>query len=428
MTVKPQLPNAAPLSTDRGRRRVLLGSLGAAAAGALPVVTLAQEGPIKLGFMSVRSGALAAGGRQMEEGIQLFLKQRGGMLAGRKVDLTIADTGGNPAGAKTKAQELVERNGVHAIIGPLAAFEAIAIDDYIRQTRTPTVSCSAAAEDLTQRKANPWFVRSAATSGQPNHALGEYAAKELKYKRVAIVADDFAYGHECAAAFQRVFEDGGGRVVQKLWSPLNVPEYGAYIAQIKTKVDAVYIGFAGVNGLRFLKAYREYGMKLPLLGSMTAVDEGILKQMGDEAIGVISGGWYSAAIESAENKTFVAAVNKEYGADPGYYTLGAYSAGVMVENALKSVAGRIENKDAFMNALRNPGAVRDPRGEWRMDGYGNPVMPQYIRKVERRGGKLVNTVVKVYPNVSQFWTYNPLEFLKSPVYSRDYPPAKFLES
>ena len=428
MTVKPQLPNAAPLSTDRGRRRVLLGSLGAAAAGALPVVTLAQEGPIKLGFMSVRSGALAAGGRQMEEGIQLFLKQRGGMRAGRKVDLTIADTGGNPAGAKTKAQELVERNGVHAIIGPLAAFEAIAIDDYIRQTRTPTVSCSAAAEDLTQRKANPWFVRSAATSGQPNHALGEYAAKELKYKRVAIVADDFAYGHECAAAFQRVFEDGGGRVVQKLWSPLNVPEYGAYIAQIKTKVDAVYIGFAGVNGLRFLKAYREYGMKLPLLGSMTAVDEGILKQMGDEAIGVISGGWYSAAIESAENKTFVAAVNKEYGADPGYYTLGAYSAGVMVENALKSVAGRIENKDAFMNALRNPGAVRDPRGEWRMDGYGNPVMPQYIRKVERRGGKLVNTVVKVYPNVSQFWTYNPLEFLKSPVYSRDYPPAKFLES
>ena len=428
MTVKPQLPNAAPLSTDRGRRRVLLGSLGAAAAGALPVVTLAQEGPIKLGFMSVRSGALAAGGRQMEEGIQLFLKQRGGMLAGRKVDLTIADTGGNPAGAKTKAQELVERNGVHAIIGPLAAFEAIAIDDYIRQTRTPTVSCSAAAEDLTQRKANPWFVRSAATSGQPNHALGEYAAKELKYKRVAIVADDFAYGHECAAAFQRVFEDGGGRVVQKLWSPLNVPEYGAYIAQIKTKVDAIYIGFAGVNGLRFLKAYREYGMKLPLLGSMTAVDEGILKQMGDEAIGVISGGWYSAAIESAENKTFVAAVNKEYGADPGYYTLGAYSAGVMVENALKSVAGRIENKDAFMNALRNPGAVRDPRGEWRMDGYGNPVMPQYIRKVERRGGKLVNTVVKVYPNVSQFWTYNPLEFLKSPVYSRDYPPAKFLES
>jgi branched-chain amino acid transport system substrate-binding protein len=410
------------------RRRLLGGAGGAAALAVLPGRALAQGAPLKLGFMTVRSGALAAGGRQMEEGIQLFLKERGGAIAGRKVELTIADTGGNPAGAKTKAQELVERNGVHVIIGPLAAFEAIAIDDYIRGARMPTVSCSAAAEDLTQRKANPWFVRSAATSGQPNHALGDYAAKDMKLKRVAMIADDFAYGHECAAAFQRVFEDNGGKVVQKLWSPLNVPEYGAYIAQLKTKVDAIYIGFAGVNGLRFLKQYREYGMKLPLLGSMTSVDEGIMKQMGDEAIGVISGGWYSAAIDSPENKAFVSAVNRDYGADPGYYTLGAYSAGVMVENALKKVGAKAEDKEAFMNALRNPGAVRDPRGEWRMDGYGNPVMPQYIRKVERKGGKLVNTVVKTYPMVSQFWTYNPLEFLKNPVYSRDWPPARNLES
>ena len=413
------------------RRRLMLGAAGAAVAGSLPAVSLAQDGPVKLGFMTVRSGALAAGGRQMEEGIQLFLKQRGGMLAGRKVELTIADTGGNPAGAKTKAQELVERNGVHAIIGPLAAFEALAIDDYIRQTRTPTVSCSAAAEDLTQRKTNPWFVRSAATSAQPNHALGDYAAKELKYQRIAIVADDFAYGHECVAGFQRVFEEVGGRVVQKLWTPLNVPEYGAYIAQIKPKVDAVFAAFAGVNGLRFLKQYREYGVKLPVLGSMTTVDEGILKQMGDEALGVISGGWYSAALATPENKTFVDAVNADYKADPGYYTLGAYSAGVMVETALKAatVAGKIENKDAFMHALRNPaGAVKDPRGDWRMDGYGNPVMAQYIRRVEKKGNKLVNTVIKTYPNVSQFWTYNPLEFLKNPVYSRDYPPAKNLES
>jgi branched-chain amino acid transport system substrate-binding protein len=91
------------------------------------------------------------------------------------------------------------------IIGPLAAFEAIAIDDYIRQSRTPIVSCSAAAEDMSQRKSSPWFARSAASSAQPNHALGDYAAKTLGYKRVVIIADDFAYGHEPAAGFQRVF-------------------------------------------------------------------------------------------------------------------------------------------------------------------------------------------------------------------------------
>jgi branched-chain amino acid transport system substrate-binding protein len=409
------------------RRTFVASSILAAAAAALPWSSQAQPEPLRIGFLTVRSGPLAAGGKQMEEGIQLFLKERNNTVAGRKVELLIADTGGNPAQAKTKVQELVERNKVHVVIGPLAAFEAIAIDDYIRQTRTPTVSCSAAAEDLTQRKPNPWFVRTVGTSAQPNHALGEYAAKTLGYKRVAIIADDFAYGHETAAGFQRTFEDNGGKVVQRLLPPLNVPDYGSYIAQIKRDVDAVYAGFAGANGFRFLRQYREYGLKLPVLGSMTTADEGILRQMGDEAIGVVSGGWYAAGIDSPENKRFVAAVNKEYGADPGYYTLGAYSAGALVEAAARAVGGKVEDKDAFMKALRNPGTVRDPRGEWKLDEYGNPVMPAYIRKVERRGGKLVNTVVQTYPSVSQFWTYDPKQFLANPVYSREFPPAKHLE-
>jgi branched-chain amino acid transport system substrate-binding protein len=409
--------------------RFMRAAAALAAAALFSFAASAQQSnePLRIGFLTVRSGALAAGGKQMEEGIQLFLKERNNTIAGRKVELTIADTGGNPAGAKTKAQELVERNKVHVIIGPLAAFEAIAIDDYIRQTRTPTVSCSAAAEDLTQRKPNPWFVRTVGTSAQPNHALGEYAAKRLGYKRVAIIADDFAYGHETAAGFQRVFEDNGGKVVQKIFSPLNVPDYGSYLAQIKPDVDAVYAGFAGANGFRFLRQYRDYGMKAPVLGSMTTADEGILRNMGDEAVGVVTGGWYAAGIDSADNKRFVAAVNKEYGVDPGYYTLGAYSAAALVEAAAKAVNGKVEDREAFMKALRNPGTVRDPRGEWRLDEYGNPVMPVYIRKVERRGGKLVNAVVQTYPNVSQFWSYDARQFLASPVYSRDFPPAKNLE-
>lgn len=389
---------------------------------------LAQSEPIRVGFLTVRTGPLAAGGKQMEEGILLFLKERNYTLAGRKVELSIADTGGNPAGTKNKTQDLVERNKVHVIIGPLAAFEALAIDDYIRQTRTPIISCSAAAEDLTQRKANPWFVRAVATSAQPNHALGEYAAKVLGYKRIAIIADDFAYGHETAAGFQRTFEENGGKVVQKLWPPLNVPEYGSYIAQIRN-VDAVYAGFAGANGFRFLKQFNEYGMKgkIPVLGSATTVDEGILKNMGEEAVGVISTAWYAATIDTPDNKKFVAAVNKEYSADPGYYTTGAYSAGLMLEQSLRAVNGKIEDKDAFMKALRAVHVTNDPRGEINLDEYGNPVQNIYIRKVERKGAKLVNTVLKVYPNVSQFWNYDPKQFLASPVYSRDYPPAKNLE-
>lgn len=410
------------------RTRIGLASAAALllALGAGSPVAFAQADPIRMGFLTVRTGALAAGGKQMEQGIELFLKQRNNMIAGRKVELFIADTGGNPAGTKSKTQELVERNQVHVILGPLAAFEAIAIDDYIRQTQTPIVSCSAAADDLTQRKPNPWFVRSVASSSQPYFPLGDYAARTLGYKRVAIIADDFAYGYETAGGFQRGFEDAGGKIVQKLWPPLNVADYGSYIVQIKTDVDAIWVGFAGANGLRFLKQYKDYGMKIPVLGSMTSTDEGILRRMGDEALGVVTSGWYAAGLESPENDAFVAAVNKEYGADPGYYTLGCYSAGALVEAAARAIGGRVEDKVALMKALRNPGTVKDARGEWRIDEFGNPVMPIYIRKVERKNGKLVNAVVKTYPGVSQFWTYDPKQYIANPSYSRDYPPAKFL--
>lgn len=380
--------------------------------------------PLKVGFMTVRSGALAAGGRQMEEGLQLCMDEHHGEMAGRKIEIITADTAGQPAVTKTKVQELVERDGAQVLIGPLAAFEALAIDDYIRQTKTPIISPSAAAEDLTQRKLNPWFVRAVGTSAQAHHPFGEYAAKELHYKRIAIIADDFAFGHEIAAGFQRTFEQNGGKVVQKLWSPLNAAEYGTYITQIDPSVDAVFAAFAGGNGIKFLSEYKNYGMQKPVLGAMTTVDEGVLKSMGDEALGVISAGWYSAAIDTPANKKFVAAIRKAYGADPGYYTVGAYMACQFLNNALEQVKGDISDKAAFMKALRNVNIPESPYGKVKLDQYGQPILDIQIRKVEKKDGRLQNVVIKTYPSVSQFWTYKPEEFLKSPVYSRDWTPAK----
>ena len=395
----------------------------------IPSLAPAQTDPIRVGFLTIKSGALAAGGHQMEEGLAQFLKERNNTLSGRKIELITVDTAGQPALTKTKTQELVQRNKVHVIIGPLAAFEALAIDSYILQSQTPIISPSSAAEDSTQRKTNPWYVRASATSAQANHPLGEYAAKELKYKRVATIGDDFAFGHEIVGGFQRTFEENGGKIVQKLWSPLNVADYGSYIGQIKPDVDAVFAAFAGANGLRFLQQYKEYGLKgkIPVLGTMTTVDEGILKNMGDEALGIISSGWYTASIKTPDNDRFVKEIRKAYGADPGYYTVGAYTAGLYLEQALKAVNGKIEDKKAFMTALRKVHLTEGPRGEITLDEYGNPIVNVYIRKVERVDGRLVNTVVKTYPKVSQFWTYNPKEFLAAPVYSRDYPPAKNLE-
>jgi len=338
------------------------------------------------------------------------------------------DTAGQPATTKTRTQEAVERYQVHAIIGPLAAFEALAINDYVKQAKV-VISPSAAAEDLTQRNLNPWFVRAVTTSAQMNHPLGEYAAKVLKYKRIATIGDDFAFGHETTAGFQRTFEENGGKIVQKLWSPLNVADYGSYVGDLKTDVDAVYASFAGANGLRFLRQYAEYGLKgkVPVLGNMTTVDEGILKNMGDEAVGVVSSGWYSAAIDNPENHKFVEAYRKKYDADPGYYSAGAYTAAFFLDLALQKIKGNIEDKDAFMKALRSLDIKDSFRGPMHIDKYGNPDLTIYIRKVERKNGRLVNAVMQTYPNVSQFWKMSPQDFLKSPVYSRSFPEAKNLE-
>jgi branched-chain amino acid transport system substrate-binding protein len=390
---------------------------------------LAQAEPLRIGFLTVRTGPLAAGGKQMEQGIELFLKERNNMLAGRKVELIIADTGGTPPQAKAKTQELVEKNHVHVIIGPLATFEALAIDDYIKQAQVPLITpTSAAQKDLAQQKLSDYVIHAVGTAAQPMHVLGDFAAKKLGIRRVTTVADDFTYGHEGTAGFQSTFEGAGGKVVQKLWPPLNTADYGSYVGQIKNNVDGVYAGFAGVNGLRFLKQYSEYGLsKTPVFGNPTCVDEGILRNMGDEALGVYSASWYSAAIDTPENKRFVEGVMREYKVVPGFYTVGTYVSGMHLEAALNSIKGRFEDKAAFVRALHEARVETSPIGPIRIDEYGKPILNIYVRKVERRNGQLVNAIVATYPNVTQFWSYDPKQFLANPVYSRDYPPSKNLE-
>jgi branched-chain amino acid transport system substrate-binding protein len=388
----------------------------------------AQSDPLRVGFLTVRTGPLAAGGRQMEEGIQLLLKERNNQLAGRKVELFIADTGGNPAGAKTKTQELVEKDHVAVIIGPLATFEALAIDDYIRQAQVPLITpTSAAQNDLAQQRKNDYVIHAVGTAAQPTHVLGQYAAKKLGMKRVSLIADDFAYGHEGAAGFFKSFEDNGGKVVQRLWSPLTTPDYGSFVAQLKGDVDGVYAGFAGTNGVKFLKQYKEYQLKPVVLGNPTAVDEGILKLMGDEALGVYSASWYSAAIDTPDNQRFVKAVQGEYKVTPGFYTAGTYTAGLWLEAALKLVNGRFEDKPAFLRALHQARLTSGPMGPIRLDDHGKPILNIYIRKVERKDGQLVNSIVETFPGVSQFWTYDEKAFLAMPPYSRESPAATHLE-
>jgi branched-chain amino acid transport system substrate-binding protein len=396
--------------------------LAAAAVATLPMPAIAQNKPIRIGLLTVKTGPLAQGGIQMEQGVALFLKDRNNMIAGRKIELMIGDTGGNPAGTKTKAQELIERDSVDMIFGPLAAFEMLAISDYVAAHKTPILSL-AAAEDMSQRKPNPYFVRASGTSAQAMQPLADYAAKELKYKSVITISEDFAFGYEQMGGFQRVFEDAGGHVLNKLWPPIVTPDYTPYLAQI-SGVEAVVQGFAGSNPLKFMKQYKDASLTLPVLAGSTAGDDALMKSFGDEVVGMISASAYSADLDSPINKRFVAGMVRDTGNIPGLYAAGMYINGLVAEAALQALNGNVDDKEALIKALRAVSLPDSPRGPFRFDHFGNVIGNIYIRHLVKQDGKLAQQTIKTYPNVSQFWTYDEAGFLAQPVYSRNYPPLR----
>lgn len=412
-------------------RRKLLKGIAATGIGLASIkmpAVLAQTPPLRVGLLTVKTGPLAQGGLQMLQGISLFLKEKNNVLGGRNIELIVADTGGSPAGTKTKAIELIERDKVEIILGPLAAFEVLAITNYISEMEIPLITL-AAAEDVTQRQANPWFVRTSASSAQTPHAMADYCAKELKMTQMATLANDFAFGHEQCAGFQKVFEDAGGKIVSKLWPPLTTPDYVPFAASIKD-VDGVFSGLGGSNPLKFLKTYQELGLKdkVPLTGGWTLMDDTLLKAMGDEAIGTYSANWYTPDYNSSSNLQFVAGMQKDYGELPGGYAAGMYLAGQVMEVALQKTGGKTSDKKALMSAIRSASLKETPRGPFHFDAYGNAIGSVFIRRCERKDGKLVNTTLKTYENISQFWTYDQKTFLAEPVYNRDYPPAKYLRN
>jgi branched-chain amino acid transport system substrate-binding protein len=394
------------------------------ALGILPAE--AQKGPIRIGFMSSLTGPLSPNGKDMLNSFELFLEEQGGKLAGREVKLVTEDDAGNPATGLTKLRGMAEGQGIQILVGPLSAAVGYAIRDYIDSKKLPAIFPIVSGEDITQRKRSPYIVRTGWSSGQPSHPFGKWVYDNLKYRRIAMIGYDFAFGWEVAAGFHRTFEESGGQIVQKLWPPLGTTDFGPYIAQLKRDVDAVYAVFSGADALRFAKQYEDAGLKarLPLIGGGTFTDEHVLRTMGDEVLGVITALHYSAALTTPGNQKFARTYEGKFKQVPSYYSEGTYVAGLQLKRALEGVSGDAESVERLVGTLRKTELADTPRGPIRFDDYGNPIQNIYIRKVERVGGKLQNTVIHTFPNVSQFWTYKPEEFLKNPVYSRDYPPCK----
>ncbi len=385
----------------------------------------AQQGPIKIGLIIPLTGVFSSNGRDMANGLSLSLAQVGNKVAGREIQVITEDDQGTPAQSLTKARKLVELDKVDLLMGPLTANSGYALRDYIAEQKIPAIYPIVSADDLTQRSGTPWIIRTGWTSSQPNHAFGEYTAKVLKYKRIAAIAYDFAFGWETVEGFQDTFEQNGGRVVVHLWPPIGAPDYSPYLSRIPRDVDAVYATFSGGDALRFLQQYRGFGLegRIPLIGNGTLTDEHILFEERDLAKGIITALHYSAALKTQANRDFLRAYVKAYNRVPSYYSEGTYTGALFVIKGLEAVRGRVSDRQAFAASVRSVTLPDAPRGPVRLDQWGNPVENEYIRRVDIVGGQPQNTVIFTYPNVSQFWTMNPEEYLKKPVYTRDLPPA-----
>jgi branched-chain amino acid transport system substrate-binding protein len=408
-------------------RRAMLAGTGLGAVAALsrfPAPAVAQARPFRLGLLTVKTGPLAAGGILMQQGVVTYLKEKNYKMAGRQVDLVIGDTGGSPAGAKTKAQELIERDGVDVILGPLAAFELYAISGYVIEKKMPTLSL-AAADNLTQRTPNPFLLRASATSSQATQPLGHYAATTLKLKRVVTISEDFAFGYEQMGGFQASFQKEGGCVVNKLWPPLVTPDYTPYLAQI-SGCDGVCQGFAGSNPIRFMQQYAAAGLKYQVIAGEAGADDFLLKSFGDEAVGLVSAAPYTLDLESDGNQRFVDGMLKNFDAIPGQYAALLYGNCQVLDAGLTAAGGDSSDREKLMAALKLVKLTDTPRGPIRFDHLNNVIGSIYIRRLVKQGAKyglkLWNKTVHTYENVSQFWTWPEKEFLAHPVYSRDYPP------
>src|SRR5467141_725088 len=405
-------------------RVVVVASMALALLAFAPRPSTAAE-TIRIGFLGPLTGIFAQAGKDMLDGLKLSLEQIAYQAGGRKIELFEEDTEGNSTTAIAKYRKLVSHDKIHVLTGVLLANVGNSLVPLIERDQLPTLFLTT-PDDLTKRKIAKWLLRSNFAASQIMHPLGDYAARTLKYRRVATIAMDNPFGHEEIGGFQRVFEDGGGKVVQKIWVPLNALDFAPFLAQVLPDVDAVCAVFVAGQAVRFVKQYGESALKgkTPLIGTGVMIDESALRGMGDEAVGTSGTLLWSPTLQTPANQTFMKMAEAKLGRTPAYFHAVMYSSGRWIAAAAQSLNGQVEDREKLVAAIRRASETTDdPRGPIKLDEYGNPTENVYIVRVEKLNGQLQNTVIHTYPMVSQFWTYKPEEFLKTPAYDRTYPPV-----
>jgi branched-chain amino acid transport system substrate-binding protein len=398
-------------------------------AGAMPA--FAEE--LRIGMIAPMTGPFAQVGKDMVNGFEMYLDQVKGNFGGATVKFIVEDDQAKPPVGVLKAEKLIRQDQVHMFVGGVLASTGYALAPVSTREKTVYLPSIPAADDLTQRESSkyPYLVRTGWSSSQPVHPFGQWAC-EQGYKRIAVVAADYAFGYETVGGFQKSFEDCGGKIIQKIWPPLGTIDFGPFIPTIKEDADAIFTLMVGPMSLQFPKQLAAAGNKKPVIGGGTSYDEFSLPFMGDEVIGHVSALQYSAALDTPKNAEFVKTYRAKYGKVPSYFSESNYTTAQLIDDVMKKSAGKWPGPEAFVATMAGL-KIDAVRGPVYFDEFRNPVQNIYVKKVEKKKmfgydkDELWNTVIKTYPAVGQFWTYGKDAFLKQPVYGRDFPPCKYCE-
>ena len=381
--------------------RKLLLALSAVAATALGLSPAGAQDAVKIGLINAYSGQFADTATQMDNGIKLYMKQKGDSVAGKKIELIRRDTGGpNPDVAKRLAQELVVRDGVDILAGFTLTPEALAAADVSAQAKKFMVIMNAATSIITTK--SDYSTRTSMTLPQVGETLGNWAAKSGTKKAYTMVSD-FGPGHDAEGAFQRAFKAAGGEIVGSVRMPVANPDFSAFVQRAKDlNPEAIFVFVpGGAQPAALGKSFAERGLdatKIRILGTGEVTDENAVKSMGDAALGIITAWHYDYNHPSKMNQDFVKAYNDEYKRNPDFFAVGGYDGMHLIYEALKKTGGKAD-ADSLIAAAKGM-KWESPRGQMAIDPETRDVVQTiYIRRVEKKGNTLVNTEFDKVDNV-----------------------------
>ncbi|HXG39328.1 MAG TPA: ABC transporter substrate-binding protein [Candidatus Limnocylindrales bacterium] len=381
----------------------------------------APGGTVKVGFISPTTGFVAALGIDMKRGWELYWELHGTTAGGVTVETIFEDDTGDPDVALTKARRLVEEERVDMTAGPILANTAYAVAEYVAGQGVPSFHISG-ADDLTQRRHNPLVMRVGYTSSQSNFPAGQWAYDQ-GHRRAVTICPDYGFGWESCGGFVKAFVDAGGTIAGQIWHPLGTQDFGPYVSQVPgLDPDVVFVGSAGgPDAILFWQAWTGFGLReQPLIGNCCFADQVLLRDQGANAAGIQSFSYWTEGRESPVVQEFVREYESRHGEIPSLYAAGSYLMATVIASALEATGGRVEGAE-FVAAARQLQLEDSVYGPIRFDEYNNIVGNVYREHVEDRGdGVYWNVVDEVFPNVSQFWTYDPQEYLSKPVFSREY--------